>query len=89
MNPIIWLILGGVVGWLASVLRDTDAWPGVLMMVSVGSVGATLGGAFVAPLFNVGASHQDTFSLPAMLIAFVGAAFVLAILSLARRGRVH
>lgn len=89
MNPIIWLILGGVVGWLASVLRDTDAWPGVLMMVSVGSVGATLGGAFVAPIFDVGSSHQGRFSLLAMLIAFVGAAFALVIVSLVRRGRLH
>ena len=86
MNFIIWLVVGGVIGWLASMLMKTDAQQGVILNVVVGIVGAFLGGWLISPLVGVGTINQDNFSLPAMLVSFVGAAILLAIVNLVRRG---
>lgn len=87
MNFIIWLIVGGVVGWLASIVMKTNAQQGIVLNVVVGVVGAMLGGWFISPLVGVGTINQDNFSLPALLVSFVGAAILLAIVNLFRRGR--
>ena len=89
MNIIIWLVVGGVIGWLASLVMKTDAQQGVILNVVVGIVGAMLGGWLISPLVGVGTINQDTFSLPAMLVSFVGAAILLAIVNLVRRGAVR
>lgn len=86
MNLIIWLIVGGVIGWLASIVMKTDGQQGMLLNVVVGVVGAMLGGWFISPLVGVGTINQDNFSLPALLVSFVGAAILLAIVNLFRRG---
>lgn len=86
MNFIIWLIVGGVVGWLASIVMKTNAQQGIVLNVVVGVVGAMLGGWFISPLVGVGTINQDNFSLPALLVSFVGAAILLAIVNLFRRG---
>ena len=86
MNIIIWLVVGGIIGWLASLVMKTDAQQGVILNVIVGIVGAMLGGWLISPLVGVGTINQDTFSLPAMLVSFVGAAILLAIVNLVRRG---
>ena len=89
MNIIIWLVVGGVIGWLASLVMKTDAQQGVILNVIVGIVGAMLGGWLISPLVGVGTINQDSFSLPAMLVSFVGAAILLAIVNLVRRGAVR
>lgn len=89
MNIIIWLVVGGVIGWLASLVMKTDAQQGIILNVIVGIVGAMLGGWLISPLIGVGTINQDTFSLPAMLVSFVGAAILLAIVNLVRRGAVR
>lgn len=86
MNFIIWLIVGGVIGWLASMLMKTNDQQGLLLNVVVGIVGAMLGGWFISPLVGVGTINQNDFSLPALLVSFVGAAILLAIVNLVRRG---
>ena len=86
MNFIIWLIVGGVIGWLASILMKTDGQQGLFLNVVVGIVGAMLGGWFISPLVGVSTINQDNFSLPALLVSFVGAAILLAIVHLFRRG---
>lgn len=86
MNFIIWLIVGGVIGWLASIVMKTDGQQGIVLNVIVGIVGAMLGGWFISPLIGVGTINQDNFSLPALLVSFVGAAILLAIVNLVRRG---
>lgn len=87
MNFIIWLIVGGLIGWAASLVMRTDAQQGVFLNVVVGIVGALLGGWLISPLIGVGTINQDNFSLPALLVSFVGAAILLAIVNLLRRGR--
>ena len=89
MNFIIWLIVGGVIGWLASIVMKTDGQQGLILNVIVGIVGAMLGGWLISPLVGAGTINQDNFSLPALLVSFVGAAILLAIVNLFRRGSVR
>ena len=89
MNFIIWLIVGGVIGWLASMLMKTNDQQGMILNVVVGIVGAMLGGWLISPRVGVGTINQDNFSLPALLVSFVGAAVLLAIVNLFRRGSVR
>jgi uncharacterized membrane protein YeaQ/YmgE (transglycosylase-associated protein family) len=86
MNFIIWLIVGGVIGWLASLLMKTDGQQGIFLNVVVGIVGAMLAGWLISPLVGVGTINQDNFSLPALFVSFVGAAILLAVVNLIRRG---
>ncbi|MDQ6638126.1 MAG: GlsB/YeaQ/YmgE family stress response membrane protein [Pseudomonadota bacterium] len=87
MNFIIWLVVGGIIGWLASIVMKTDAQQGVILNVVVGIVGALLGGWLISPLVGVPTINQNAFSLPAMLVSLVGAIILLGIVNLFRRGR--
>jgi uncharacterized membrane protein YeaQ/YmgE (transglycosylase-associated protein family) len=84
MSIIIWLIIGGVVGWLASLIMKTDAQQGVLTNVVVGIAGAFLGGQLLgARSINAGVSIRS------MLVSLVGAVVLLGVINLIRRGRVR
>jgi len=54
MNFIIWIVIGGILGWIASMIMRTNAQQGLLLNVLVGIVGALLGGWLLAPLFGTG-----------------------------------
>ncbi len=83
INFLLWLLLGAIAGWLASLVMKTNAAQGTLMDIVVGIVGAMIGG-FV---FNVfGAAGVTGFNLYSLLVAFIGAVILLAILK-AVRGR--
>ena len=86
MNFLIWLIVGGVIGWLASLVMKTDGQQGLFLNVVVGIVGAMVGGWLISPLVGVGTINQDNFSLGALVVSFVGAAILLAVVNLIRRG---
>ena len=86
MGLIIWLIIGGIIGWLASMVMKTDGQQGIVLNVIVGIVGAMLAGWFISPLVGVGTINQDNFSLPALLVSFVGAVVLLGAVNLFRRG---
>lgn len=85
MNFIIWLVAGGLIGWVASVVMKTDAQQGIFLNIVVGVVGAMVGGWFLAPLFGTGTINQDNFSLPALIVSFLGAVVLLAIVNLVFR----
>jgi uncharacterized membrane protein YeaQ/YmgE (transglycosylase-associated protein family) len=87
MNFIIWLVIGGIIGWIASMIMRTDAQQGVILNVVVGIIGAMLGGWLISPLVGVPTINQNAFSLPAMLVSLVGAIILLGIVNLFRRGR--
>jgi uncharacterized membrane protein YeaQ/YmgE (transglycosylase-associated protein family) len=89
MNLIIWLIVGGVIGWLASLLMKTDGQQGVILNVVVGVVGAMVGGWLLSPMVGAGTINQSNFSLPALVVSLVGAVILLAIVNLLRRGSVR
>ena len=86
MNFIIWLIVGGLIGWVASIVMKTNGQQGILLNVIVGIVGAFLGGWLISPLVGVATINQDNFSLPALVVSLVGAVILLAIVNLVRRG---
>jgi uncharacterized membrane protein YeaQ/YmgE (transglycosylase-associated protein family) len=89
MNLIIWLILGGIIGWLASIIMKTNAQQGVLLNVIVGIVGSMLGGWLISPLLGAGTINQSDFSLGGLLVSLLGAIILLAIVNLFRRGKVR
>jgi uncharacterized membrane protein YeaQ/YmgE (transglycosylase-associated protein family) len=87
MSIIIWLVVGGLVGWLASLFMRTDAQQGILLNVIVGIIGAVLGGWLLSPLFGTGTINQGDFSFSGLLVSLLGAIILLAIVNLLRRGR--
>ena len=89
VNFIIWIIVGGLIGWVASMIMRTDAQQGALLNIIVGIVGAFLAGLVLTPLFGVGNINQGDFSLPGLLISLLGAIILLAIVNLFRRGTVR
>ncbi len=86
MSFIIWLVIGGLVGWLASVVMKTDAQQGIILNIVVGIIGALLGGWLLSPLFGTATINQGDFSLSGLLVSFLGAVILLAIVNLLRRG---
>ena len=89
MNLIIWLIVGGVLGWLASIVMRRDAQQGVGLNIVVGIVGALLGGWLISPLLGAGTINQSDFSLGGLLVSFLGAVVLLAVVNLVKRGAVR
>ena len=89
INIIVWLVVGGVIGWLASIVMKTDAQQGIVLNVVVGIVGAVLGGWLLAPLFGTGTINQDNLSVPSLAVSLLGAVILLAIVNLVRRGTVR
>jgi uncharacterized membrane protein YeaQ/YmgE (transglycosylase-associated protein family) len=86
MNFIIWIIVGGILGWLASLVMRTDAQQGMFLNIVVGIIGALLGGWLLAPIFGTGTINQNDFSISSLLVSFLGAVVLLAIVNLLRRG---
>ena len=89
MNFVIWLIIGGVLGWLASLVMKTDGQQGIFLNVVVGIIGALIAGFVVAPLLGTGTINSNDFSVSGLLVSFAGAVILLAIVNLFRRGRVR
>ena len=87
MNFIIWIVVGGIIGWLASLVMKTDAEQGMILNIVVGIVGALLGGWLLAPLFGTGTINQNDFSISSLLVSFLGAIVLLMVVNLLRRGR--
>lgn len=89
MNFILVIIVGGILGWLASKVMRTDAQQGIFLNIIVGVVGALLAGFFLSPLLGVPSITSGSFSLGALGISFVGAVVLLGIVNLFRRGAVR
>ena len=88
MGFLIWIIVGGIVGWLASLVMRTDAQQGILLNIVVGIVGAFIGGLVISPLVGVGTINEG-ISIASVLVSLVGAIILLAIVNLFRRGRMR
>src|SRR5215813_2351299 len=85
MNILIWLIMGAVIGWLASVIMRTNE--GLLMNIVVGIVGALIGGWLISPLVGAATINQGDLSLAGLGVSLLGAVILLAIVNLFRSGR--
>ncbi|PJK00183.1 GlsB/YeaQ/YmgE family stress response membrane protein [Lysobacteraceae bacterium NML75-0749] len=81
MGLIIWLIVGGIVGWLASIIMKRDAQQGIFLNVIVGIVGAAISG------FLLGGSINDGITVMSFLYSLVGAVVLLLIVNLFTRGK--
>lgn len=85
MNFIIWLIVGGLIGWVASrIMGNKEGW---VLNVVVGIVGSMLGGWLISPMLGAGTINQNDFSLGGLLVSLLGAVLLLAIVNLVNRGR--
>jgi uncharacterized membrane protein YeaQ/YmgE (transglycosylase-associated protein family) len=89
VNFIVWLILGGLIGWLASVVMRTNAQQGIFLNIVVGIIGAMVGGFLISPLLGSGTINQNDFSIAALVVSFIGSVILLAVVNLVRRGRVR
>jgi uncharacterized membrane protein YeaQ/YmgE (transglycosylase-associated protein family) len=82
-NIIVWLIVGAIIGWVAtSLMRDQS---NLLVNIVVGVVGAFVAGYLLTPLFGVSTINQGNFSLPALLVSLGGAIILLFVVNLFRR----
>jgi uncharacterized membrane protein YeaQ/YmgE (transglycosylase-associated protein family) len=89
MGIILWLIIGGVVGWLASIVMRRDASQGIILNVVVGIIGAMLGGWLIGPLIGAPSINSGELSAGSLLVSFLGAVVLLAIVNLITRARVR
>lgn len=89
MNIIILLVVGGVLGWLASLVMRTDGQQGIILNIVVGIVGAILAGFVITPLIGGSPITSGSLSLQSLLVSFLGALVLLAIVNLFRRGSVR
>jgi uncharacterized membrane protein YeaQ/YmgE (transglycosylase-associated protein family) len=89
INFIVWLVLGGIIGWLASLIMRTDAQQGLFLNIVVGVIGALVGGFFISPLLGTGTINQNDFSIAALGVSLVGAVILLGIVNVFRRGRLR
>jgi uncharacterized membrane protein YeaQ/YmgE (transglycosylase-associated protein family) len=85
VNFIVWLVVGGIIGWVASSLMGTRE--GLLLNIIVGILGAFVAGIVLTPLLGIGTINQNNFSLPALLVSLLGAIILLAVVGLFRRQR--
>lgn len=89
MGIIILLIVGGLIGWVASMIMRTDAQQGVILNVVVGIVGALLAGIIVTPLIGGAPITSGAISIQSVIVSLVGAIVLLALINLFRRGSVR
>lgn len=87
VNFIVWLVVGGIIGWVASeIMRTRES---LLLNIIVGIVGAFVAGLVLTPFFGISTINQNNFSLPALLVSLVGAIILLAVVNVVRRGMVR
>ena len=85
MNIIVWLVVGGIIGWLATIIMRTDAQQGIFLNIVVGIIGAFIGGL----IFSGGSINNAGLNLYSFLVSLLGAVVLLAIVNLFRRGSVR
>ena len=86
---IVWLVIGGVIGWVASIVMKRDASQGIVLNVVVGIVGAVLGGWLIGPMLGAPSINSGQVSAASLLVSFLGAVILLAIVNLITRRSVR
>ncbi len=84
MNVIIWLVVGGLIGWVASMVMGTNGRQGIILNVVVGIIGAFLGGWLLSGLLGSSTINQGNFSVSGLVVSLLGAIILLAIVRLVR-----
>lgn len=90
MYWILLIVIGGIIGWLASIVMRTDAQQGLVLNVVVGIVGSFIGNGILGAIMpGTGSIGVWPPSIGALLAAFIGAVILLGIVNLMRRGAVR
>lgn len=89
MTLLLILLVGGIIGWLASILMRTDAQQGIFLNIVVGVVGALVAGFIITPLIGGAPITSGSFDILSLFASFLGAVVLLAIVNLFRRGSVR
>ncbi len=89
MNIIFMLIVGGVLGWLASIVMRTDGQQGLFLNIVVGVVGALLAGYLITPFLGGAPITTGAFDIKSLFVSFLGAVVLLGVVNLIRRGSVR
>jgi len=87
MNLILWLVVGGLIGWAASAIMRTRE--GIALNVVIGIVGAGLAGWLLSPLLGVSTINQNNFSAASLLVSLLGAVLLLVIVNWVRRAAIR
>ncbi|WP_317204848.1 GlsB/YeaQ/YmgE family stress response membrane protein [Janthinobacterium sp.] len=87
MGCIIWMVVGGSMGWLASMLMLGDTQDGIFLNIVIGILGAFLAGLLLAPLFDGASIAADDFSPLSLLVSLLGASAALTLATLLPRDR--
>jgi len=82
MGILLWIIFGALVGWIASLIMNTDGQQGTILNIIVGIVGAVVGGWVMS---TMGESGVSGFNLYSFLVALVGAVLLIAVVKAVRR----
>jgi uncharacterized membrane protein YeaQ/YmgE (transglycosylase-associated protein family) len=85
MGIIMWLVVGGVLGWLASVIMRTDGQQGIILNIVVGIIGAFISGL----IFARGDINNAPLTITTFLVSLVGSIILLAIVNMVRRGSIR
>lgn len=83
MGIILWIVFGGLVGWVASLIMGTDAQQGIVLNVVVGIIGAVVGGWLMSVFGESGTT--GSFDLYSFLVALLGAVVLIWIVKAVRR----
>lgn len=86
MNIIIILVVGGILGWIASLIMRTDGQQGIFLNVVVGIIGAIIAGFLITPLIGGAPITQGAFDIRSLIASLLGAIALLAVVNLVRRG---
>jgi uncharacterized membrane protein YeaQ/YmgE (transglycosylase-associated protein family) len=81
MSILVWIIFGGLVGWVASMFMGTDGQQGILLNVVVGIVGAVFGGWIMTFFGQAGVSGFNFYSF---VVALIGAVVLIFIVKAVR-----
>ena len=84
MNILIWLVVGGLIGWVASKVMNTDGQQGIVLNVVVGIVGALIGGWVLSPVLGISTINQNNFSIPSLVVSLLGAVALLVVVKFVR-----
>lgn len=89
MSWIIAIVMGGIIGWVASIVMKTDAQQGIFLNIIIGCVGSILGRFLFGGFLGGGQLRGNAFDPMTLLTAFLGAILLIGIVNLVRRGKVR
>jgi uncharacterized membrane protein YeaQ/YmgE (transglycosylase-associated protein family) len=84
MNILVWLVVGGLIGWVASIIMGTDGRQGIILNVVVGIVGAALGGWLFGSTFGTSTINQGNLSLSGLMVSLLGAVILIVVMKFFR-----